>query len=166
MVERGQPMETNAKDLAELARLGLRFGVVSPAAIIAWADGLIAAGAIPEPWLIDLALATQPDGIEDALRRVPGEAQADLSTRLLLTLVLRRWRAGRIDIDVVRGVGWWLHCEEALAAPDGQADWGVCLEVEGEEFDEGWRTEDDLRRSINEALAEYAWLEAQLPSWV
>ena len=159
-------MDANYKDLAEFARLGLRFRVVAPASIVAWADGIIASGDIPEPWLIDLALATKPDAIEDALEQVPGEPQTDLAIRLFLALVLRRWRSGSLTIGDIRGIGWLLHCESALPTLDGQADWGVCLEVECEELDNGWRTEDDLRASIDEKLAEYSWLEATLPAWV
>lgn len=154
-------METH-KDLAEFARLGLRF--LAPASIVAWADGLIAGGGIAAPWLIDLALAT-PGTIEDALKHVSGEMDGDLPTRLFLALVRRHWRSGSLTIGDVRGIGWMLHCESTLLEPDGQADWGACLEAEGDELDQGWRTEDDLRMSIDEKLAEYADLEACLPSW-
>ena len=66
-------MEANSKDLGEFARLALRFRLLAPPSIVAWADALIADRDIPAPWLIDLALA-KPDTIDDALKRVPGEA--------------------------------------------------------------------------------------------
>jgi hypothetical protein len=157
-------MEANSKDLVEFARLALRFRLLAPPSIVAWADALIPDRDIPEPWLIDLALA-KPDTIDDSLRRVPCDAQGDLPMRLFLALLHRRWHSGTLTIGDVRGIGWLLHCERALPAEAGQADWGVCLEVEGEELDAGWRTEDDLRASIDEKLAEYFGLEAWLPAW-
>ena len=45
-----------------------------------------------------------------------------------------------------------------MAGTRRAADWGVCLEVEGEELDAVWH-EDDLRASIDEYLAQYAAVE-------
>jgi hypothetical protein len=158
-------MEVSIKDLAEFARLGLRFHILTPSAVVEWADRLIAESDVPAPWVIDLSLS-RPNDVEDRLRRVPGEPQLDMATRLFLGLVRRRWREGRLTIGEVRGIGWSLHCDLALPAPGGRADWGVCLEAEGEEFDQGWRTEADLRESIEEKLAQYADIESWLPNWV
>jgi hypothetical protein len=60
---------------------------------------------------------------------------------------------------------WSAFFSRAIPEPDGQADWGVCLEVEGEDFDEGRRTEDEMRESIDEKLAQYADLEGLLANW-
>lgn len=158
-------MRANHRDIAEFARLGLRFHLLAASAITAWAEGVVAEVDVPEPWLIDLALAVTPEAIEDALGRVPGDPQADLAIRFFLALVLRRWRSGSLTIGDVRGIGWELHRDSALPTPDGQADWGVCLEVEGEELGQGWRTEGELRASIDEKLAEYSDLEAAIPAW-
>ena len=157
-------MKPNQRDLAEFALLGLRFRIPATASVVEWADGIVAAGDASPSWVIDLALA-KPNTVEDALKRVPGETQADLPIRLFLALVRRRWQSGRLSIGDVRGIGWLLHCESALPTPDGQSDWGVCLEVEGEELDEGWRTEADLCISIDEKLAEYSGVEPTLPDW-
>ncbi|MEI8379855.1 MAG: hypothetical protein WCJ09_06990 [Planctomycetota bacterium] len=158
-------MEPNGKDLAEFARLGLRFHILPLSSVTTWADGIIAETNFPAPWLIDLAMADDMESIENALRHVPGEAQADLAIRLFLALVCRQWRSGNLSIGYVREIGWSLHCESALPSLDGQADWGVCLEVECEELDAGWRTEDDLRASIEQKLAQYSDLEGKLPAW-
>jgi hypothetical protein len=158
-------LKPNPRDLAEFALLALRFRILAAATVIEWADGIIESGdASPPSWVIDLALA-KPNTVEDALKRVPGEAHAELPIRLFLALVRRRWQSGRLSIGDVRGIGWRLHGELTLPTPDGQADWGVCLEAEGEELDEGWRTEDDLRISIDEKLAEYSDVEPALPDW-
>lgn len=159
-------MEPNCKDLAEFARLGLRFRILTLSSVTAWADGLIAETDCPAPWLIDLALADNTESIENALKHVPGEAQADLAIHLFLAMVCRQWRSGRLSIGHVRKIGWSLHCESALPTLDGQIDWGVCLEVECEELDAGWRTEDDLRASIEQKLAQYSDLEGKLPAWI
>jgi hypothetical protein len=153
------------KDLAEFARLGLRFQVLPLSSIVAWADIMILEGDIPDNWLMDLA--TVKDGLtaDSLLRQLPGESQFQLPLCLLLALVHRRWRAGQLTIGQVRGIGWDLHCESVLPKPDGQGDWGVCLEVEGEEFDEGWRTENSLRKSIDETLSVYSEFEQFIPAW-
>ena len=110
-------------------------------------------------------MADDVESIEIALRHVPGEPHADLAIRLFLALVCRQWRSGRLSIGHVREIGWSLHCESALPTLDGQADWGVCLEVECEELDSGWHTDDDLRASIEQKLAQYSDLEGKLPAW-
>ncbi len=157
-------MEPNPKDFAEFALLGIRFRILTPAAVVAWADGIIAQADIPAAWVIELAMATA-NTIEDELKRVPGESQIGLSLHLLLALIFRRWRAGRLTINEVRSIGWFLHCESALPKPKGNGDWGVCLEYECDGRDEGWRTEDELRKSIDEKLAGYSSIEWMLPSW-
>ena len=154
-----------AKDIAEFARIGLRFQVLPLSSVVAWADIMILEGDIPDNWLMDLATAKDGLTADSLLRQLPGESQFQLPVCLFLALVRRRWRAGQLTIGQVRGIGWTLHCESALAKPDGQADWGVCLEVEGEEFDEGWRTKNSLRISIEEKLAVYSEFEQFIPTW-
>lgn len=158
-------MEPNGKDLAEFARLALRFRILPRSSVTTWADGIIAQTDCPAPWLIDLAMADDAESMEQALRYVPGETQTDLPIRLFLALVYRQWSSGSLSIEHIRKIGWSLHCELALPSHDGQADWGVCIEVECEELDAGWRTEDDLRASIEQKLAQYSDLEGKLPAW-
>ena len=75
-------MEPNDKDFAEFARLGLRFRILPPTAVTAWADGIIAETDVPATWLVDLAMATDSEMMENALRLVPGDAHADLAERV------------------------------------------------------------------------------------
>ena len=159
-------MKPNDKDFAEFARLGLRFRILPPTAVTAWADGIIAETDVPPTWLVDLAMATDSESMENALRLVPGDAHADLAMCLFLALVYRQLRSGGLTVRDVHSIGWSLHCELALPNPDGQADWGVCLEVECEELDAGWRTEDDLRASIEQKLAQYSVHVESLPVWI
>ena len=158
-------MEPNQKDFAEFALLGLRFRILTPAAVIAWADGIIAQTDNPAAWVIELAMATA-DTIEDELKRVPGKGQIGLSLHLFLALVFRRWRSGTLTIEDACIIGWSLHCESALPRPKGQSDWGVRLSCELDEFEDGLRTEDELRNSIDEKLADYFSVDRMLPTWV
>ena len=58
-------MEASARDLAEFARLGLRFRLLPPSAIIEWADRTIVESEIPTPWVIELSLS-KLEAIDDA----------------------------------------------------------------------------------------------------
>lgn len=155
-------MGATSKDIAEFARLGLRFRILTLQSVVVWADHLIEESDVPETWVIDLAMADS-NTVEDVLRHVPGESQAGVALQLFLALLHRRWRSGTLTIDTVRHIGWTLHCESALPIPERQADWGVKLEVECEEFDYGWRSEEQIRNSIDEKLAAYAKDERLLP---
>ena len=158
-------MEASVKDIAEFARLGIRFHVLPVSSIVTWADHMIEAGDIPANWLMDLATAKDGETADASLRQVPGEAQPRVPMNLFLALVRRLWSKGQLTIGQVRGIGWLLHCESALPTSKGQADWGVVLEVEGEGLDEGWCTEDSLRQSIDEKLSEYSEFDSTLPAW-
>lgn len=155
-------METTQKDIAEFARLGLRFRILTLHSVVAWADRLIEESDAPQAWVIELAMA-EANTVEDVLRHVPGESRAGVPLQLFLALLHRRWRTGALTIDDVRHIGWTLHRESALPEPEGQPDWGVKLEVECEEFDGGWRSEKQIRTSIDEKLAAYAEDEQLLP---
>jgi hypothetical protein len=66
-------MDANTKNLAEFARLALRFRLLAPASIVAWDDALVADRDVPEPWFIDLALAKPSD-------RSPASSSHDLKS--------------------------------------------------------------------------------------
>lgn len=125
-------MSPSNKDLAEFALLGLRFNVLAPTSVAVCGDDLIAKSTIPEAWVINLALAATPDGIQDALRHVPGKSQEVLAVQLLVALVRRRWQSGRISIADVRAIGCSLHLESLLPMSEGEADWGISLECDWE----------------------------------
>jgi len=152
-------MSPNHKDLAEFARLALRYNLLGGPPVVAWADSVIAESEYAPTWAIDLALA-RPQVLEEALRADPGEPQGDLPVRLLLALVRRLWRSAGLTIGQVRGIAWDLY----RASPD-QFLWGACLEVEGDLFDAGYGTEEDLRASIGEKFAPYEVDDAMLPAW-
>ena len=80
-------MEANDKDLAEFARLGLRFRILAPTSITTWADGIIADGDIPEPWLIDLAVPP-PRPMPSKMRRARSWARRRATSRSASSL---RW---------------------------------------------------------------------------
>ncbi len=159
-------MELSSRDLAEFALLGLQSKVLIPASITAWADGLIADGDIPEPWLIDLALARKPEELERALRSVPGEDHFEFPLRLFLALVLRRWRSGGLTTDDVLCVGWNLPYDLDDARTSDLADcrWRIVSKYVA--FEDGECTADEFRVFIDGWLARFADLEPKLPPWV
>jgi hypothetical protein len=154
-------------DLADFAGQALEFGLLAPAAIVAWADGIIAAESMPPLWAIELSLA--PDDVHEMivrLRNVPETPTDVLPRYLFLALLRREWYRGTLTVGKVRRIGWKLHCADAIPTLTENVDWGVVLECEGEEFDEGWRSEREMRASINEKLAPYQVYEPLLPAWV
>lgn len=64
------------KTAAEILRCRLRYGLATEAEVKAWADGLIDAGDKPEAWMIDVSMATGKPELNEALKLVPGEADA------------------------------------------------------------------------------------------
>ena len=86
--------------LADFASDAVRFELLEPAKVVAWADALIAGSEIAPPWMMDLSLADQSDPLAvcAALREVPGESDVSQSLRLLNGLVLREWRHGNLTI--------------------------------------------------------------------
>lgn len=120
----------------------------------------------PPLWAIDLACASASD-VDDHLRHVPGTSSGDLAVCLFCALLRRRWRGRHLTIADVRAAGWNLHVKGLLPPGDGgTADWGVVLECECEEFDDGWRTEGQMGVSIAEKLAPYGQYESLLPPWI
>jgi hypothetical protein len=157
--------EANAKDLAEFARHAIRFSLLDYTSIRSWGDTILSSQAVSPLWAIELACAKASD-VDDHLRHVPGTASEDLAVCLFCALLRRRWHARQLTIGDVRDAGWYLHINDLLPPMNGESDWGVVLECEGEEFDDWWRTKDHMDASITEKLAPYAEYELLLPPWV
>jgi hypothetical protein len=154
---------TGQRVVADFAAYVLRFGLLQPAQVIAWADALIAHSDVAAPWMLDLSLVdkSDPHAVVAQLRRVPGDSNLRESIDLLSGLVLRQWKGGRLTIGDVRGIGWRVHLEH----PDC-CHWGAAVECRGEELDDGHISEADMREVIDRELASF-WPELQrLPSWV
>lgn len=74
---------------ARIMILANRIEVLTPAALIAWADGMILGTSEPPCYLIDLALGDLPTGPEalDLVRNEPNESEI----AQLAELILERW---------------------------------------------------------------------------
>jgi hypothetical protein len=157
-------MEITDRDMAEFCQLGLRLGVLPLEAVRAWADDVLVSRDEPPAWAFDLACADLAEAIS-ALGAVPGQPTADVPIRLLIALVRRRWHGGQLSVQQVQTIGWQLHLEDRLPQPVAGGDWGVVLFCEYEEFEQGFRTEAQLRSSIDAKLQPYAADEPHLPKW-
>jgi hypothetical protein len=159
-------MAFSSRDLADFARKAIEFRLLGPTAVVTWADSMIAAEDAPPSWAIELSLT--PDDAHEMisrLRQVPGTPTDSLPMYLFLGLLRRKWMDGDITVGQMRGIGWQLHSADAIPTPDGKTDWGILLECEGEEFDEGRRSGPEIAASIDEKLQPYEEYERLLPAW-
>jgi hypothetical protein len=151
--------------LADCASYALRFKLIEPAKIVAWADALIAESELPAPWMIDLSLVdkSDPHAVLVLLRQVPGEPKLQDSLALLSALVLREWRSGRLTIGEVRGFGWELYriYPERLDL----TEWGVVVECKGEELDAGYMSDAEMRGVIENELGRFESDLQRLLGW-
>lgn len=156
---------SNCRVVADFATYAIEFNLVAPAAVVVWADEMIAAGDVPPPWLLDLALVDTHDesAVMLALRAVPGVPDRDLTFALVGGLVLGRWRANCLTIGDVRGIGWRLYRREF--EDHDTRHWGVNIELEGEALDDGHLTQGQMRAVIDRELAAYEPQLALLPAW-
>lgn len=154
------------RDLADFARRAIEFNLISPVAVIAWADEIIAAEDAPPLWAIELSLApADADGIIARLRQVPGVPNDGVPIHLFLALVDREWLRGRLTINKVGRIGWQLHNENAIPTSAEQADWGLVVDSLLTYLDEGFCTKIQVETSIDELLAPYGQYEHLLPAW-
>lgn len=155
---------TELRVLADFASDALRFRLLDPAKVVAWADAMIDEVDIARPWMMDLSLANpnDPDELRAALKSVPGTPNPSQSLRLLSALVLREWREGRLTFDRLRGIGWQLHGD---GFPPGARDWGLHVEVTGEDYDNHFMTGEELDRWIESELREFEDDLTRLPPW-
>jgi hypothetical protein len=152
------------KELAEFALLGLRVGLLTPDQVRSWADGIIANSPEPPAWALDLSTADLPEMIS-LLNAVAGERSGERPLHLVGSLLRRQWRHGELPLRRVEEIGWQLHLEDRLPSPEVGGDWGVVLYCEYEEFEQGYRTEAEMRASVEEKLGRYAEYEGELPVW-
>ncbi len=152
-------------DIAVLADLGLRFGVLEVGAVVAWADSIIAREDEPPYWAIQLALA-KPDNVHALLSDVPGSPAVDIAQNAFLAFLRCQWESGYLSINDVHVIGRKMHFEGLIpGAPDG-VDWGIVFDSEFDEYEEGRRSEKEMRDSISKKLSHYAPFEQLIPSWL
>lgn len=151
--------------LADFALDAVYHRLIEPVCVVAWVDSLIAATDSPAEWMIDLSLVDQKDllAILQALRAVPGEHDYRESLTLLNGLICREWHRGRLTIGGVRGIGWELHrCYFDVAH---LCDWGIAIEDAGCSLEEGWISEEKVRRIIKQELSRFEQDVQRLPPW-
>jgi hypothetical protein len=81
---------STVKTEAEFWRVQLRDGFANEREIKDWADGLIAATARPEPWLIDASMATSKVDLDEVLRSVPGVVDNRAILKGMMKAMLQR----------------------------------------------------------------------------
>lgn len=158
-------MTPGRRDIAEFLGLCFRYRLLPVQAAVTWADEVIAQDEQPPAWALDLAFAATPYDAEEILRHIPGQVEGRLPSKLLLELLRRMWRAGRVTIEQVRQIGWDVHCAGLLPRPQTGGDWGVVLECEMDDLKSGFVTEAWIRRSIDEKLVSSSDSEVLLPCW-
>lgn len=77
------------KHYADFLLMGINLGVCAPSDAITWADRLIERSDLPLDWMIALSVSTEDcyDRVIHSLGLVPGEANPEVSFRLLLTRI-------------------------------------------------------------------------------
>jgi hypothetical protein len=158
-------MAPSDREIAEFCLLGLRFAVLPLSAVHAWADEVIATRDEPPSWAIDLRTASVAEALS-ALNAALGSAANDLPVNLLVALVRRCWQKGELSLRDLKDIGFQLHLDGRLPQPSVGCDWGVVLSCEYEEFEQGYRSDDKMRASVEGKLAPYATYEHRLPGWV
>jgi hypothetical protein len=158
-------MSPTTRDIAEFVLLGLNHQVLSLDAVSAWTDEILMSDSEPPRRAIELSTADLNEAIH-WLKEVPGVTSDDLPVKLLLGLVRRRWKEGRLSAAQVSGIGFRLGTGGLLPQPEDKGDWGSVLWCEYEEFDQGYRSEAEIKASVNEKLAIYEDYEKYLPHWV
>src|SRR5690349_14215840 len=94
------------RDIAEFAAASLYFGLLSPCAVVGWADRVVVTNSPVPAWAAELSLASadQSRTIVELLEAVPGQTTGETPLQLLLGLLYREWHRGRLNWRVVQGI--------------------------------------------------------------
>src|SRR5262245_12886527 len=89
------------KEIAQFFRLALRLGLIDTAAVERWVDSVIATEATARFPFTDLASASRltSTAVDDLLGQVAGDSQPHVPGRIVLALVRRRLREGRLTAE-------------------------------------------------------------------
>ncbi|HEY1026088.1 MAG TPA: hypothetical protein VGE28_00505 [Pseudomonas sp.] len=134
---------------ARIMILANRIEVLTPAALIAWADGMILGTSEPPCYLIDLALGDLPTGPEalDLVRNEPNESEI----AQLAELILERFN----DTSEMNELG--LHCYRLALLAKGQSrERLLWVSDEIHLCSEGIKSLSDSKPLLMEALLETA----------
>ena len=109
------------KDIAEFAKLMVRFGFLRVENIVGWADRILTEHDEFPPWVIQLSLARNHEAVE-LLNSVEGDSQEGLAVQLFCAYLRRLWHEKKLDMMQLRRIGWTLSCEDLLPEPDTGGD--------------------------------------------
>jgi hypothetical protein len=88
-------------DLLEVFRLGLLTGILERQLVIAWADQLVMQDKNPNYFLIELSLSGRSNinDLTGLLDKHVGENKPEISRRVILGLLLHRYKTGQITLQ-------------------------------------------------------------------
>lgn len=148
----------DVKQQAEALRAGLLAGYVGPDDVIAWADGLLVSGDVPEPELIEVSLAVgKPiDELARALSAVRGKVCRPRLARVILGQMAA---AVRRDPATGRGVArqlfqMWL--DDLVPSPAARAQMGRLDDAFDLAESGAWGALEEVQAELVEFLSEWA----------
>jgi len=148
-----------------VAELALRFGLLHPAAVVPWADGIIVSMDEPPMWAIDLSLAGAEE-VRDLLRRISSSMADSSHVNVFQSLVRQHWQYGHLSIEDTHAIGRYLSYEFIDEESGDEPHWGFVVSVEFEEYKERVISEKNLRESITKLLSTYTRYDAIIPDWM
>jgi hypothetical protein len=147
----------DVKEQAESLRVGLLAGYVSPTEVVAWADGLIAAGGVPEPELIEVSLGggKPVDELARALSAMRGQARRPR----LAGVILRQMAAAvRRDATTARAVAHQLYqmwLDDLVPSAEARAQMGRLDDAFALAESGTWGTLDEVQAELVAFLSEW-----------
>ncbi len=153
------------QEIAVLADLALEFGLLETAAIVHWADSIIAAEEQPPYWSIELALA-EPRTVRGLLKLIPGSRDDELPRLAFLALLQRHWENDKIRISEICMITRRLHNKGMVPCGQQRVVWGIMLAYDIEGYGERWLSNNQIQYSISKKLSRYACYHALIPDWM
>jgi hypothetical protein len=145
------------KEQAEALRVGLLAGYVLPDEIVSWADGLIAAGDVPEPELIEVSLSGRKsvDELARALKAIKGDVYRPRLARVILGQMAA---AVRRDAATGRAVARQLeqmYFEDLVPSPEARDQMGRLDDAFALAESGSWGTLAEVQTELVEFLSEW-----------
>jgi hypothetical protein len=149
---------SNLKVQAEALRVGLLAGYVQPAEVVAWADRLILAGAVPGPELIAVSLggSLPADELAKVLHALQGEA---CPTRLARSILSQMAAAVRRDPATGREIARWLYqmeLDHLVPSPEARIQMNRLDDAFALAESGTWGTLQEAQAELAEFLSEWA----------
>jgi hypothetical protein len=152
------------REQAEYLRLALAMGLISPDAVVVWADRVIDATDDPPIEVIEVSLSggRSPVEVMDLLRLVPGAGDLGAAAHRALGLLRRRVRDGSVPSDRAAEMLW--AYSNWATVPEDERLWAVNLTDAVECLHLGYGTPDTVRSEILAFLDQHATVPSDEPS--